>query len=95
MGTPTRLAGVGVFVLVGLLLFAVGLWYAPRERGGWTVWLRFGRPIDRPQLTNVESMVRTLSRAPAVTRATLSWGGNDWSAGVDRTSPPTGRSVRR
>ena len=84
-----RHAGVPVPVV------PVGLWYAPRERGGWTVWLRFGRPIDRPQLADVESMVRKLSRAPAVTRATLSSGGNDWSAGVDRTSPPTGRSVRR
>ena len=23
----------------------VGLWYAPRPGGGWTVWLRFGRPM--------------------------------------------------
>jgi 1-acyl-sn-glycerol-3-phosphate acyltransferase len=51
----------------------VGLSYAPRQVGGWTVWLHFGRPIQRgaaepgprgPGLTAVEAEVRRLS-APA------------------------------
>ena len=48
----------------------VGLWYAPRPVGGWTVWLRFGRPIHcsaaepwprRVGLAAVEAEVRRLS----------------------------------
>jgi putative membrane protein len=73
----------------------VGLWYAPRPRGGWTVRLRFGRPTDSPQLAAVESMVRTLSRGPAPIGDSLSSAGNDSSAGVGRTSPTTDQSVRR
>jgi 1-acyl-sn-glycerol-3-phosphate acyltransferase len=73
----------------------VGLWYAPRPRGGWTVWLRFGRPIDRPQLAACESVVRKLSRPPGATRESLSSGGNDSSACAGRTSPMTDQSVRR
>jgi 1-acyl-sn-glycerol-3-phosphate acyltransferase len=42
----------------------VGLWYSPRPRGGWTVWLRLGEPIFDQQLATIESTVRTLSRAP-------------------------------
>jgi 1-acyl-sn-glycerol-3-phosphate acyltransferase len=52
----------------------VGLWYAPRPAGGWTVWLRFGRSIrsdaaeQRPRrmrLAAVEAEVRRLSGPPA------------------------------
>ena len=42
----------------------VGLWYAPRPGGSWTVWLRFGEPVFDRQLASIESEVRTLSRAP-------------------------------
>jgi 1-acyl-sn-glycerol-3-phosphate acyltransferase len=52
-----RRAGVQVPIV------PVGLWYAPRPGGGWTVWLRFGRPTHAPQLAATESMVRNLSRA--------------------------------
>ena len=51
----------------------VGLWYAPRPGGGWTVWLRFGRPVrlstaergqHRAQVAAVEAEVRRLSAPP-------------------------------
>jgi 1-acyl-sn-glycerol-3-phosphate acyltransferase len=51
----------------------VGLWYAPRAGGGWTVWLRFGQPevasgsgpaARRARLRAVEAAVRELSAAP-------------------------------
>jgi len=51
----------------------VGLWYAPRSGGGWTVWLRFGRPVRpqtgersqrRAQVAAVEADVRRLSLPP-------------------------------
>jgi len=51
----------------------VGLWYAPRPGGGWTVWLRFGRPVrlstaergqHRAQVATVETEVRRLSAPP-------------------------------
>lgn len=45
-------------------IVAVGLWYSPRPGGGWTVWLRFGEPMFDQQRARIESMVRTLSRAP-------------------------------
>lgn len=50
----------------------VGLWYAPRRGGGWTVWLRFGSPTqvrssgDRAaRLARIEADVRRLSAPPA------------------------------
>jgi 1-acyl-sn-glycerol-3-phosphate acyltransferase len=52
----------------------VGLRYAPRPAGGWTVWLRFGRSIHfgaaeqsprRMRLAAVEAEVRRLSGPPA------------------------------
>jgi 1-acyl-sn-glycerol-3-phosphate acyltransferase len=73
----------------------VGLWYAPRPRGGWTVWLRFGRRTHALQLAATESMVRNLSHPPAVTPRSLSSGRNDSSARVGRASPMTDQSVRR
>jgi putative membrane protein len=51
----------------------VGLWYAARPRGGWTVWLRFGPPDvpsgsdsggRRARLQAVEAAVRRLSAPP-------------------------------
>jgi 1-acyl-sn-glycerol-3-phosphate acyltransferase len=59
---------------VDVPIVPVGLWYAPREVGGWTLWLRFGRPIHRgaaeagprrPGLAAVEAEVRRLSAPPA------------------------------
>jgi putative membrane protein len=53
----------------------VGLWYAPRQGGGWSVWLRFGRPdvpsgsgLDgrRARLRAVEAAVRRLSASPLI-----------------------------
>jgi len=63
----TRRAGLEVPIV------PVGLWYAPRPDGGWTVWLRFGRPVrlstDEPgqrrvQVSAVEAAVRSLSVSP-------------------------------
>jgi putative membrane protein len=54
-------------------ILPVGLWYAPRPGRGWTVWLRFGRPLyltagergqHRAQVATVEAEVRRLSTAP-------------------------------
>jgi putative membrane protein len=51
----------------------VGLWYAPRPGGGWTVWLRFGQPdvpigaglaVRRARLRAVEAAVQRLSAPP-------------------------------
>ena len=51
----------------------VGVWYAPRQGGGWTVWLRFGQPDvaigsgsagRRARLRAVEAAVRRLSAPP-------------------------------
>ena len=51
----------------------VGLWYAPRQGGGWSVWLRFGPPhvpnnsdsaCRRARLRGVEAAVRRLSASP-------------------------------
>lgn len=43
----------------------VGLCYSARPHGGWTVWLRFGRPTHRPRLAAMQSTVRKLSCPPA------------------------------
>ena len=57
----------------GVPIVPVGLWYAPRPAGGWTVWLRFGRSLDpggtgrrprRMRLAEVEAEVRRLSGPP-------------------------------
>jgi uncharacterized membrane protein len=54
-------------------ILPVGLWYSPRQGGGWTVWLRFGRPLclsagnrgqRRVQVAAVEVEVRRLSAPP-------------------------------
>ena len=53
----------------------VGLWYASLPGGGWTVWLRFGRPVrlssaedrqHRAQVATVEAEVRRLSAPPRI-----------------------------
>ena len=53
----------------------VGVWYAPRPRGGWTVCLRFGQPLvlgrgpavdRRAALAAVEAAVRRLSAPPPI-----------------------------
>ena len=74
----------GFLVLAGragvqVPIVPVGLWYSPRPRGGWTVWLRFGRPTcldpvqratHRLDLATMESTVRNLSHPPgAIPRA--------------------------
>ena len=73
----------------------VGLWYSARPRGGWTVWLRFGRPTYRPQLAAIQSTVRNLSRAPAEGWTSLSSGGNQWSARVGQACPMSHRADLR
>lgn len=57
---------------VDMPVVPVGLWYAPRPLGGWTVWLRFGQPIRSPTrksrgawLAAVQAEVRRLSAPPA------------------------------
>jgi 1-acyl-sn-glycerol-3-phosphate acyltransferase len=55
-------------------ILPVGLWYSLRQGGGWTAWLRFGRPLcvsagdrgqRRAQVAAVEAEVRRLSLPPA------------------------------
>lgn len=55
-------------------ILPVGLWYSPRPGGGWTAWLRFGRPLcqspgdrgqRRAQVVAIEAEVRRLSLPPA------------------------------
>jgi 1-acyl-sn-glycerol-3-phosphate acyltransferase len=63
-----RRAGVQVPIV------PVGLWYAPRAGGGWTVWLRFGEAVFDQRLASIESTARTLSHAPCTISANASWG---------------------
>jgi len=54
---------------VDVAIVPVGLWYSQRPGGGWTVWLRFGRPVrlragDRAQVAAIQADVRRLSAPP-------------------------------
>lgn len=57
---------------VDVPIVPVGVWYAPRPGGGWTMWLRFGSPTPDPwsggrraRLATIEAEVRRLSAPPA------------------------------